>query len=113
MKPLLVVIDMQRDFITGTLGTPEAQAIVPAVCQRIQAFPGDIVYTRDTHDENYLSTQEGKHLPVAHCLRGTPGWEILPEILAASAGKTAAILDKPTFASTALVVSPQQGAMMP
>ena len=78
MKPLLVVIDMQRDFITGTLGTPEAQAIVPAVCQRIQAFPGDIVYTRDTHDENYLSTQEGKHLPVAHCLRGTPGWEILP-----------------------------------
>ena len=103
MKPLLVVIDMQRDFITGTLGTPEAQAIVPAVCQRIQTFPGDIVYTRDTHDENYLSTQEGKHLPVAHCLCGTPGWEILPEILAASAGKTAAILDKPTFASTALV----------
>ena len=50
MKPLLVVIDMQRDFITGTLGTPEAQAIVPAVCQRIQTFPGDIVYTRDTHD---------------------------------------------------------------
>ena len=99
----LVVIDMQRDFITGTLGTPEAQAIVPAVCQRIQAFPGDIVYTRDTHDENYLSTQEGKHLPVVHCLRGTPGWEILPEVLAAGAGKTAAVLDKPTFASTALV----------
>ena len=89
MKPLLVVIDMQRDFITGTLGTPEAQAIVPAVCQRIQAFPGDIVYTRDTHDENYLSTQEGKHLPVAHCLTNPP-------------------LPLPHW-----WISPQQGAMMP
>ena len=72
-------------------------------CAKEYRPSGDIVYTRDTHDENYLSTQEGKHLPVAHCLRGTPGWEILPEILAAGAGKTAAILDKPTFASTALV----------
>ena len=85
MKPLLVVIDMQRDFITGTLGTPEAQAIVPAVCQRIQTFPGDIVYTRDTHDENYLSIVLGE------------------ENETYTAGKTAAILDKPTFASTALV----------
>ncbi len=113
MKPLLVVIDMQRDFITGTLGTPEAQAIVPAVCQRIQAFPGDIVYTRDTHDENYLSTQEGKHLPVAHCLRGTPGWEILPEILAASAGKPLRSWTNPPLPLPHWWISPQQGAMMP
>ena len=79
MKKLLVVIDMQIDFISGALGTPEAEAIVPAVAQKIQAFPGDVVYTRDTHQENYLETQEGRNLPVVHCVQGTPGWEIHPE----------------------------------
>lgn len=102
MKRLLVVVDLQKDFVDGALGTPEAQAIVPAVIRRILEFPGDVVYTRDTHGEDYLNTQEGRHLPVVHCLRNTSGWEILPEVLQAGAGKTAAVLDKPTFGSLAL-----------
>ena len=102
MKPLLVVVDMQKDFISGSLGTQEAQAIVPAVIRRIRVFPGDVVYTRDTHGEDYLSTQEGKHLPVVHCVQGTSGWEIQSEVLAAGAGKTAGIIDKPTFGSQEL-----------
>lgn len=102
MRSLLVVVDMQNDFISGALGTQEAQAIVPLVIQRIQEFSGDIVYTRDTHEEDYLTTQEGKHLPVIHCVKGTPGWGIHPEVLAAGEGKTAGIIDKPTFGSQEL-----------
>ena len=74
MKPLLVVVDMQIDFISGALGSKEAETIVPAVIQRIREFPGDVVYTRDTHGADYLSTQEGKHLQVVHCISGTAGW---------------------------------------
>lgn len=102
MKNLLVVIDMQLDFISGALGTPQAEAIVPAVAERIRAFQGDVVYTRDTHGENYLETQEGKHLPVVHCVKGTPGWEIHPQIQKAGEGKTVAVIDKPTFGSVEL-----------
>ena len=102
MKPLLVVVDMQIDFISGALGTKEAETIVPAVIQRIQEFPGDVVYTRDTHGTDYLSTQEGKHLPVVHCISGTAGWEIHPDVLQAGYGKTVQIIDKPTFGSQAL-----------
>ncbi len=79
MTKLLVVVDMQNDFITGPLGTPEAQAIVKKVKTRINQAQkaGEIVtFTRDTHNENYLNTQEGKNLPVEHCIRHTPGWEI-------------------------------------
>lgn len=79
MKKTLIVIDMQNDFITGTLGTPEAQAIVPNVKKKIEQYKerGDeIVFTRDTHFENYLETNEGKHLPVKHCIRNTYGWQI-------------------------------------
>lgn len=102
MKKLLVVVDMQEDFISGALGTKEAQAIVPAVVEKIAAFEGDVVYTRDTHTEQYLDTAEGKKLPVVHCVKGTPGWQIHPEVLKAGAGKTAAIIDKPTFGSAEL-----------
>ncbi len=102
MKRLLVVVDMQVDFISGALGTQEARAIVPAVKQKIQDFEGDVVYTRDTHGENYLDTREGKNLPVVHCIKGSPGWQIHPEILQAGLGKTAAIIDKPTFGSAEL-----------
>ena len=91
MKPLLVVVDMQIDFISGALGTKEAETIVPAVIQRIREFPGDVVYTRDTHGADYLSTQEGKHLPVVHCISGTAGWEIHPDVLQAGYGKTVQI----------------------
>ena len=109
MKKLLVVVDMQKDFIDGALGTPEAQTIVPAVVEKIAAFAGDVVYTRDTHSENYLETAEGKKLPVVHCVKGTPGWELHPEVERAGAGKTAAVIDKPTFGSTELADLAQQG----
>lgn len=74
---LLIVVDMQNDFIDGSLGTPEAQAIVPKVCEKIKNWDGEIWYTQDTHyDETYLSTQEGKRLPVKHCIKNTDGWMI-------------------------------------
>ena len=109
MKKLLVVVDMQKDFIDGALGTPEAQAILPAVIEKIAVFEGDVVYTRDTHGESYLSTAEGKKLPVVHCVEGTPGWAIHPEVERAGAGKTAAVIDKPTFGSAALADFAEQG----
>ena len=93
---ILVVVDMQNDFIDGSLGTPEAVAIVPYVKEVIQGFKGKVLFTRDTHFENYMDTQEGKNLPVKHCIKGTPGWEIHPELEALR--KTEAI-DKLTFGS--------------
>ena len=72
MRKILVVIDMQRDFIDGALGTAEARAIVPAVIAKIKGYaPEDVFATRDTHGEDYLNTQEGRYLPVEHCIRGT------------------------------------------
>ena len=103
MKKLLIVIDMQTDFISGALGTKEAEAIVPSVVEKITSFDGDVVYTRDTHTEDYLNTSEGKKLPVIHCVKDTQGWQIHPEVLDAGKGKTAAIIDKPTFGSVELV----------
>ena len=76
MKKLLIVVDMQKDFIDGALGTAEAQRILPAVKERIAGFRaegGEVVFTRDTHGADYLSTKEGRHLPVPHCIEGTPG----------------------------------------
>ena len=96
---ILVVVDMQNDFIDGALGTAEAVAIVPAVIQKIQSFEGKILFTRDTHSGCYLDTQEGKNLPVIHCIKGTPGWEIQPEI---DMLRKEPPIDKPTFGSTAL-----------
>ena len=79
MRKILIVVDMQKDFIDGSLGTKEAQKIVPAVVKKIQSYPvSDIYVTKDTHGENYLETSEGKHLPVVHCIKGTEmgtGWE--------------------------------------
>lgn len=77
---ILLVVDMQNDFIDGALGTKEAQDIVPKVVDKIRNFDGRILATRDTHEENYLETQEGRKLPVKHCIRGTGGWEICKEI---------------------------------
>ena len=81
MQKILVVVDMQNDFIDGALGTKEAVAIVPAVEEKIKNFEGRIIFTRDTHEENYMDTQEGKNLPVPHCIRGTKGWEIRAELM--------------------------------
>ena len=81
MKKLLIVIDMQKDFIDGALGTPEAAAIVPKVREKILSYPPEMVYaTMDTHGEDYLSTQEGRRLPVVHCIRGTEGWTLDPAL---------------------------------
>ena len=101
MRKILLVIDMQNDFINGALGTPEAEAIVGRVAEEIRKYPTEnVIATRDTHTEDYLNTQEGRKLPVVHCVRGTPGWELHPEIAAALKG--AAVIDKPTFGSKEL-----------
>lgn len=101
MRKILLVIDMQNDFINGALGTSEAEAIVGRVAEEIRKYPTEnVIATRDTHTENYLNTQEGWKLPVVHCVRGTPGWELHPEIAAALKG--AAVIDKPTFGSKEL-----------
>ncbi|MCI9134037.1 MAG: isochorismatase family protein [Lachnospiraceae bacterium] len=99
MKKVLLVVDMQNDFIDGALGTPEAAAIVPHVAERIRGFEGLIICTRDTHEENYLDTQEGQNLPVPHCIRNTTGWQLAPSIQEACQGKNPVILDKVTFGS--------------
>lgn len=96
---ILVVVDMQKDFIDGALGTPEAQAIVPRVVEKIKGFDGMVIATRDTHLSNYLETQEGRNLPVEHCIKGTPGWQICPEVAALL---TEEPMDKPAFGSVAL-----------
>ncbi len=96
---VLVVVDMQNDFIDGALGTLEAVKIVPKVIRKIQEFDGRVIATRDTHEENYLETQEGKKLPVKHCIRGTKGWEIHPDIQKLISEEP---VDKPTFGSEEL-----------
>jgi nicotinamidase-related amidase len=107
ISKVLIVIDMQNDFITGSLGSTQAQAIVPNVIAKIQEYHKNnhqIFFTRDTHDKNYLSTSEGKALPVEHCIIGTDGWLIHPDILSCIAlfrkGKLIykpTFIDKPTF----------------
>ncbi len=96
MKKTLIVVDMQNDFIDMALGTPEAVAIVPRVKAKIKEYlqNGDeVIYTRDTHGEEYLNTPEGQKLPVPHCIKGTKGWEIADGVYAAGCR----IIDKPNF----------------
>ena len=76
MQDILVVVDMQNDFIDGALGTKEAVTIVPKVEEKIRNFKGTVLFTRDTHETWYLDTQEGKKLPIPHCIRDTEGWQI-------------------------------------
>ena len=99
MKQILIIVDMQNDFIDGTLGTKEAVAIVPKVEDKIRNFDGEIFFTRDTHETWYLETQEGKNLPVPHCIRGTEGWQIRKEL---DALRKTDPIDKETFGSTDL-----------
>ena len=96
MKKTLIVVDMQNDFIDMALGTPEAVAIVPAVKAKIQDYVNrgdEVIFTRDTHGEDYLNTPEGKKLPVPHCIKGTKGWEIADGLYVPGAK----IIDKPNF----------------
>ena len=95
----LIVVDMQNDFIDGALGTPEAQAIVEGVVERTRAFEGRIVFTRDTHGSNYASTQEGRNLPVPHCIKGTQGWELAPALETVRTHRSAPVFEKPSFGS--------------
>lgn len=95
----LIVVDMQNDFIDGALGTKEAVAIVPAVKKKIAEYASrgdEIIYTRDTHGENYLTTSEGKNLPVVHCVRNTAGWQIADGLYVDGSE----IIDKPSFGYT-------------
>lgn len=96
---VLIVIDMQNDFIDGALGTPEAQKILPRVAERVQGFDGKIIFTRDTHGEDYMHTQEGRKLPVPHCIRGSHGWQIHEQLRPYC---TEPPVDKGTFGSAAL-----------
>ncbi len=95
----LIVVDMQKDFVDGALGTKEAVAIVPNVVEKIKAFEGKVLFTRDTHFENYMDTQEGHNLPVPHCIKGTEGFELIPEVKALCKSEP---IDKPVFGSAEL-----------
>lgn len=101
-EKVLIVVDMQKDFVDGVLGTKEAQAIVPAVVEKIKSFDGTVIYTRDTHQSDYMETQEGKKLPVPHCIEGSEGWELIEPLDKLQKQADAVIYDKPTFGSVAL-----------
>ncbi len=99
MQNVLVVVDMQNDFIDGALGTKEAEAIVPKVKEKIENFEGTVLYTRDTHTHEYMSTQEGRNLPVEHCIKGSFGWQIRTEL---DVLRNTPAIDKVTFGSSLL-----------
>ena len=107
MKKLLIVVDMQKDFVDGALANPAAQAIVQPICQKIATWDGNIIATLDTHETDYMNTREGKYLPVPHCINGTDGHRLDKRIEAAlvdaeNNGCRTMIVIKPTFGSTAL-----------
>lgn len=102
MKKILIVVDMQKDFVDGSLGTSEAEAIVEKVASKINNFDGDIIVTFDTHYEDYMETNEGKKLPVPHCIKGTDGWELNETVKKALMNKEFCTVEKPTFGSVQL-----------
>lgn len=102
MKKILVAVDLQNDFIDGSLGTKEAESIVNKAAEKIRQFQGDIIVTYDTHSENYLSTAEGKKLPVKHCIKGTHGWMLNEEIIKALKNKNYISIEKTSFGSVDL-----------
>ena len=107
---LLVVVDMQNDFVSGALGTRKAVDIVPHVVNKVveAVEAGDtVVFTQDTHTQDYLNTQEGRNLPVTHCIKGTEGWQIIPQLQEYAVGR--ACVEKPTFGSTELAHLAVQG----
>ena len=102
---LLIVVDMQNEFIDGALGSKEAVAIVPYVKEKIEGFDGKVFFTRDTHFDHYMTTQEGRNLPVPHCVKGTAGWEIRAEL---DALRRTEAIDKITFGSKDLITIIEQ-----
>ena len=104
MKKILVVVDMQKDFVDGALGSNEAVAIVDNVVEKIGKFDGDIIVTYDTHQDNYMETREGRFLPVPHCIQDTEGWQIDSKVSEALDAKgNYSVIHKPTFGSLELV----------
>lgn len=103
MKKILVVVDMQNDFVDGALGSAEAAAIVDKVVNKIKDFDGEIIVTYDTHSDNYMDTREGRYLPVPHCIRGTEGWQLNEKVQEALNSREYTKIYKPTFGATALV----------
>lgn len=100
MKKALIVVDMQKDFVDGALGSPAAAAIVPVAAEKIREFDGDtILVTLDTHDTNYPQTLEGQKLPISHCIKGTPGHALNQDVQMALDGKTYILVEKHTFGS--------------
>lgn len=93
----LIVVDMQKDFVNGALGTKEAEAIVSKVLKKVKEFKGRVIFTKDTHFEDYLSTSEGKLLPVEHCIKGTRGWQLIEELEAYCAENNSMVYEKNTF----------------
>lgn len=102
MRRILVVIDMQNDFITGVLGSDEARKIVAPVSEYIQAFPGEVLFTKDTHYADYLDSREGKKLPVIHCVENTFGWQLTPPLENFQQSHQCPVFCKKTFGSTEL-----------
>ena len=103
----LIVVDMQNDFTTGSLGSAHAAAIIPNVVEKVKAFPGNVIFTRDTHGDDYMQTQEGKKLPVVHCIKGSDGWQICDELKP----YVDHVVDKVTFGSVTLPhILSKQGA---
>ena len=102
MSKFLIVVDMQKDFVDGALGTEEARAIVPEVVKKVRDFDGKVIFTKDTHKDNYSKTQEGKKLPVPHCIKGTPGWMLDDGVAAALEQKGYTPVEKVTFGSVLL-----------
>ena len=103
MAKIIVIVDCQKDFIDGSLGTPEAQAMIPVLKRKINAEPEDtmFIFTADTHDKDYMNSPEGKQLPVEHCIKNTPGWEIEPTL--AMLFGVPLVIEKPTFGSYELI----------
>lgn len=103
MRKFLVVVDMQKDFVDGALGSDEAAAIVDNVVKKINEFDGNIIVTYDTHQSNYMETREGKYLQVEHCIEGTEGWQLNDKVENALTAKRVIRIKKPTFGSVELV----------
>lgn len=97
MKKLLLVVDMQKDFIKGSLATPEAVAILPNVIEKMKSWDGDLMCTLDTHSDDYLETQEGRNLPIPHCIKETQGWELQDDVAALCKIKGGKVIEKPGF----------------
>lgn len=102
MKKILIVVDMQNDFIDGSLGTKEAEGIVAGVVNKVNEFDGVVLFTKDTHYEDYLDTQEGRNLPVKHCIVNTDGWELCPPLREIQQQRGHQIFEKVTFGSRRL-----------